>query len=749
MTGDATTTPAENEGVRPAGPGVDEMVPRPRLLNRLREDASRTLVLSAPSGYGKSVLLRQLAALDRRGSHTVLLSTRDNDPAVLVRSIAGAIGASEPVPEDVLDALAAPQPDIEGVVVPRLLAGLESRHEPYLLILDELEWLESADSLAIVGALLRGVPAGSQLALATRVEPPLRLGRLRASRRLIELRREDLTMTKRECAALLSAIGVDLAPRQLDTIVRRTEGWSAAIYLVGLALTESADPARALARFAGDDRVVVDYLREEFLLPASGRWGWFLRQASVLERMSGELCDAVLERHDSAAVLRGLSRSNMLLIPLDRTDHWFRFHPLLRDMLRAELSRSEPEAEPGLHLRASEWWRARGDWDQAIQHAVDAAVPARAGELLWAAVSDYLSRGRLATIVAWLERLGEPTVAANPGLSLTRSVTELTLGSGPEAEHWAAVARRTLAAGGSPESPTSLEAGVRIVEATLAREGIVAMRASIASVEPMLVEDDPWRSLCCLVDGVGLHLRGDLDAAQGRLLEGVRRGSVGAPNVQCLCLAQLGLLFIDRGDWDAARREIVRAREQIDRYGLGEYPMIALALATSAYVRARLGSTEAAAADLAAGKRRLAELDDYVGWFEIEVRLTLARASIRLDDRAGARLLSSEAAGRLGEVPDAPVLSRWFEQLEASHRTQPALPDEPLTAAELRILHFLPGHLSFPQVAAAVHVSPNTVKTHVRNIYRKLEVSSRREAIELARRSGLLDGDGTDRHRPA
>ena len=108
------------------------------------------------------------------------------------------------------------------------------------------------------------------------------------------------------------------------------------------------------------------------------------------------------------------------------------------------------------------------------------------------------------------------------------------------------------------------------------------MRASIASVEAMLVEEDPWRTLCCLVDGVGLHLLGDLDAAQERLLEGVRRGSVGAPNVQCLCLAQLGLLFIERGDWHAAEREIVRAREQIDRYGLGDYPMIALALAASA-----------------------------------------------------------------------------------------------------------------------------------------------------------------------
>ncbi len=741
MTSDSAASLETTEpGARPVNAGHDEMVVRQRLLGRLGEDSHKTLIVCAPSGYGKSVLLEQLAGIDRRRSHTVLLTAQDNDPAVLVGSIVGVLEASEPFPGDIADALRAPQPDFEKVVTPRLLAGIASRESPFLLILDELEWLESEASLAIVGALVGGVPAGSQLAIASRVEPPLHLGRLRASRRLTELRREDLTMTKGESAALLAAIGVELTPGQLDTIVRRTEGWPAALYLAGLVLTESADAGRVLSRFAGDDRVVVDYLREEFLLPASGRQDQFLRQASVLERMHGDLCDAVLEREDSASILRDLSRSNMLLVSLDRTDEWLRFHPLLRDMLRSELRRCEPEAEQALHLRASEWWRARGDWDQAIQHAVEAAAPGRAGELLWTAVPDYVSRGRLATVSGWLERLGEATVAGDPGLSLTEAVTELTLGRGPEAEHWTAIARRNLVDGRSPEARTSLEAGIRIVDATLARDGIVAMRASIAAVEAMLVEEDPWRTLCCLVDGVGLHLLGDLDAAQERLLEGVRRGSVAAPNVQCLCLAQLGLLFIERGDWRAAEREIVRARDQVDRYGLGEYPMIALALAASAHLRAWQGSTDAASADLAAAKLRLAELEDFVPWFEIEARLTLARASVRLGDRDGARRLTDEAATQLSQASDAPALRRWLEEVEGLCRPGPELPEEPLTAAELRIVGFLPSHLSFPQVAQAVHLSPNTVKTHVRSIYRKLGASSRQEAVERAREAALLDG---------
>jgi LuxR family maltose regulon positive regulatory protein len=716
------------------------MVTRRRLLDRLQEDPAKTLILRAPSGYGKTVLLEQLAASDRRGSHTVLLSDCENDPAVLVRSIAEALHESEPVSAEVFDSLRAPQPEIENVVVPRMFAELESR-EPFLLILDELERLESPHSQAVVAALVRGMPAGSQLAIASRVEPPLRLGRLRASGRLTELRREDLTMTKGECAALLATTGLELSPRQLDMVVRRVEGWPAAVYLAGLALSESSDLDRALARFAGDDRIVADYLQEEFLQPASGRQLRFLRRASALERMSGELCDAMLEREGSASTLLDLARSNMLLIPLDRTNTWFRFHPLLREMLRSDLHRSEPQVEREMHLRASEWWRAQGDWDQAIGHAVEAAAPDRAGELLWSAVPTYLSRGRLATVAAWLQRLGEPAVRASPGLSLSEAGTQLTLGRGPEAEHWVAVAKDGLAAGSEPASRTSLQAGVRIVEATLARGGIAAMRASIDAIEPLFGEDDPWRTLCCLIDGVGMHLQGDLESARERLLEGARRGSVGAPNVQCLCLAQLALLHAERGDWQAAEREALRARGQVDRYGLGEYPMIALAFATSAHVRARRGATDAAGADLLAGRRRLGELDDFVAWFEIETMLTLARASVRLGDRDAARGLLDEASGKLAEAPDGPALWRWRDELESTLRGGAEPPGEQLTAAELRIAQFLPSHLSFPQIAAAVHLSPNTVKTHVRSIYRKLGASSRQEAIVRARGVGLLEDD--------
>ncbi|HEU5104649.1 MAG TPA: LuxR C-terminal-related transcriptional regulator [Solirubrobacterales bacterium] len=714
-------------------------VERPRLLKRLEESADKTILLCAPSGYGKSVLLEQWAAADPRRFHSILLGGQHDDPTALVDSIRKVFEPSDSLPADLGEGLTAPRPDVERVILPRLESAIASRREPFVLVLDELERIESPDSLAIVATLCRSAPPGSQVALATRIEPAIRLARMRANRGLVELRREDLTMTKGECTALVEGLDVALKPKQLDALVVRTEGWPAAIYLAGSALGESADLGRAVEQFAGDDRSLVDYIREEFLLPISKRRLDFLLRASVMERLSGPLCDWVLEREDSATVLRDLSRSNMLVIPLDRRDEWFRFHPLLREMLQSELRRAQPGREPELHVRASRWWQDRGEWDLAIKHAVDANAISRAGELLWEASPEYMTRGRNATMLAWLDRLGSAGVESSPGLSLTASWAQMTIGLGAEAEYSAARAKRLLAGEEPSEYKASLEAGLALLDATLARNGIAPMRAAIAPVRRMLPDDNPWHTLCCYLDGVGLHLTGEPAAARELLREGNRRGAVGAPNLQALCLAQLALLDADEGAWHEAELEMARARAQIKRAGLDEYPMIALAFAVSAFVRAERGAVEAAAADFAKALRRLDELDHWVPWYECEARIVLAGAAARLGNTPEARRLLDGASRLLAQLSEAPLLRRWAEKTEELLSRQTSTAADQLTVAEMRILQFLPSHLSFPQIAASVHVSPNTVKTHVRNIYGKFGVSSRREAIDHAERTGLLN----------
>jgi LuxR family maltose regulon positive regulatory protein len=674
------------------------------------------IVLCAPSGYGKSVLLRQWAEADPRPAFSILLGAHHNDPTLLVEAIIGRLGALESFPAELGDALRAPSPDVEHAVAPRLVAALEARTETFVLVLDELERIESPEALRIVAALCQGMPPGSQLALAGRTEPPLGLGRLRAGRRLTELGTKDLAMTKGEAAALLANVGVVLSPRQLDAIAQRTEGWPAALYLAGLALGESADPDRAVAHFTGDDRIVVDYLREEFLLPASRNHATFLRQAATLERLGGPLCDFALDRQDSDLVLHELSRSNMLLVPLDRKGKWYRLHPLLQEILRSEGRRTEADAAPRIHRRAAEWWAAADEADQAIHHAIEAGDQEFAGELLFAAVPEYSAGGRNATLVGWLDRLGSHGVAASAGASLTAAWAELTLGHGPRAEHWAAVTRRLLATKEPGEGDPAMEAGLALAEATLGRDGFAAVRQTVAEVEPQLPEDDPWRSLTSLLDGVALHLMGEADAARGRLKEGVRRGSVGAPDLQVISLTQLALIAIEREDRRLADEEMSRARAQIERTGLAGYPVMALAFATSALVRALHGKAAKASADLDCAQRLLGKLDHFAPWYEIETKLTLARAAARLGRRGDAEEMLAAASRQLPDMADESSLNAWTAETRIAIGSVPRAVGPELTPAELRVLQFLPQHLSFPQVAARIQVSPNTVKTHAAGI---------------------------------
>jgi LuxR family transcriptional regulator, maltose regulon positive regulatory protein len=735
----------------PSALSAPPLVPRSRLIAKLRESTAPVVLLSAPSGYGKSVLLEQWAEEDPRPFTSIILGDLHNDPGMLVASIVEALERIEPMPEDVSTALQAPEPSIESIVLPRLGRALGDRTIPMVLVLDDLERIESPQALTVIAAIGGQLPAGSRLALACRTEPALPIGRLRAHRMLTELGRAELMMTKAECAALLAGLGVELTSKQLDAMILHAEGWAAALYLAALALTEQPDLEGAVSRFAGDDRIVVDYIKEEFLASASRRRLEFMRRASVLDRLSGDLCDAVLGRTGSARTLVDLSRSNSLLTPLDRRDEWFRFHPMFREMLRSELHHVEPGRERELNLRASEWWAEQGDSDRAIKYAIEAGDPARAGELLWLGVPRYMTRGRVATVIGWLGRLGKETIASDPALSLTAAFGGITRGAGSQAEHWTAVARSLLQAeeDADADAGLDLEPGLALAEAGLARQGVEAMCASTKVAAEDLADESPWLSMCCMLDGVGLHLRGLRKPAHGRLVEGARRGSVSAPTIQVLALAQLALLAIEDGDWRLAETLAAQARAQVNRSGLIEYPMVALAMAVSALVESRFGRVDKAVADMRIGIDLLGQLDEFAPWYEVEARIALARCAARLGDSPAAEAFLAEAKKLLERTPDALVLGEWIEESVRTVAEFSVAEASDLSPAELRVLQFLPGHLSFPQIAAETFVSPNTVKTQAQSIYRKLGASSRREAVELAQKAGLLDSEAGSQRPPA
>ena len=350
-----------------------EAVRRSALIERLAASDQRPVIsVVAPAGYGKTTLLSQWAEANGPAFAWVSVDNSDNDPRVLLSSVAQALNAVEPVDRQVFAALASPSSSVPGSVVPGLGAAFSSMSAPLVLVLDDVHALHDRESRAALSVLAEHVPGGSHLVLAGRVEPPLRAARLRAEGRLLEIGPDDLAFTREEAALLLRNAGLTLGEDDVAELHRRTEGWPAGLYLAALYLRGGGALPKAAASFGGDDRYVTAYLESEFLAPMSHKQRVFLTRTAVLERMCGPLCDAVLKRDGSSSVLADLARSNMLLVPLDRRGEWYRYYHLFRDMLLAELERLEPGLIPVLRRRAASWCLRNGLPEEAREYSMAA-----------------------------------------------------------------------------------------------------------------------------------------------------------------------------------------------------------------------------------------------------------------------------------------------------------------------------------------------------------------------------------------
>ncbi|HTA13270.1 MAG TPA: AAA family ATPase [Solirubrobacteraceae bacterium] len=726
----------------------EELVRRPRLLAKLAGGREAPLVvISAPAGYGKTSLLAEWAAQDERPSVWLALEEWHDDPIRLVREIVSGLeeiepsGEQAPLVSGLARTLAAPPSELASVLPP-LAAALESRKRPIVLILDDVQTITDARALQVLATVAEHLPQGSQLVLASRTRPALPLGRLRAHGALLELGAKEMAMTPAEAASLFRTANVRVGTGTVTSLVERTEGWPVGLYLAALSARESTDAAGVLARFGGDDHVVADYLRDEFLAELEEEDVKFLLDASVLERLSGPLCDAVLQRTDSASVLDRLARGGLPLTPTDRSHEWYRCHRLLRDMLLGMLRHAGGGREAQLRLRASAWHARQGELDCAVAHAVTAGDARLAGDLLWQNLPCYVTCGHNDLLQSWLARFSPQDLAEHASLALTAAHSALALGDLRQAEHWGLVGAAALARDSGAPKVASLPAGVALIEAAVDRHGVAPMGRHAARAYELEDNDSPWRSVCCLYQGVADHLTGDREQAREHLEDGIHRSAVSAPNVETLCLSQLAMITVEEGDWDRGVDLIGRAVKQIERHSLSSYPTSALTFAVSADVRSHAGHVDEGKRDARKAAHLLGELSDFIPWYEAETRIMLARAALRLADIRAARTLLAEASQLARRVPDAVVFGGWLDEtwgLVDSASTTALAGPAMLTMAELRILRFLPTHLSFREIGARLHVSTNTVKTQAHAVYRKLDVSSRSEAVIRAAEIGLLE----------
>jgi LuxR family transcriptional regulator, maltose regulon positive regulatory protein len=424
-------------------------VVRPRLVDRLAPAQGDELTLvCAPAGFGKTALLADWARRDPRPVAWLSLDDADNDPARFWRHVAAALDAVRPgVAQQVAALLQGLQRTSFEAVVTALVNQLAGVAEEVVLVLDDYHLIQAPQVHRSLEFLLAHLPACLRLVLASRANPPLPLARLRARGQLIDLREADLRFTPEEAAALLrTTVGPELPSSAVAALADRTEGWVAGLQLVALSLQGRGDIAAFVAGFSGSHRYVLDYLTEEVLDRQPQQLRTFLLETSVLERLSGGLCEAVTGRADSQQVLEQVERANLFLLPLDEVRGWWRYHHLFADLLRGRLEQQQPERLPTLHRAAAAWSQQHGLVDDAVRHALAAGDAVWAARLIEQHFDAMLWRSEDVTFRRWLQALPAELVRSRPRLCVAQAHGALLSGRLEAVEPHLADAERGLAA---------------------------------------------------------------------------------------------------------------------------------------------------------------------------------------------------------------------------------------------------------------------------------------------------------------
>lgn len=714
---------------------VQPPVPPRRLVRRSRLDAALDhaldaqvplVLVSAPAGSGKSTLLAAWLASRSEAVAWLQVEESDSDPARFWSYLVQAIGRTQPdLAADLVPMVAGSNGDVD-TVVPALVNRLAELPGPLLLVVDDYHLVDDERVHRGAERLVDLCPPQVTVVLGTRMDPPFRIGRLRVRGQVAEIRADDLRFAPDEAAGLLGDTGHALGADLLAELCGRTEGWAAGLVLAGLSLRSSSDPETFVAAFRGDDHLVVEYLRDELLADLDPDDHRRLLQTSILDELGGELVDAVTATSGGTEWLRRTARTNQLVIALDRTGTWFRYHHLLRDLLHLEAQATSTAQLPELHRRAAVWFEVADDHGRALTHRLAAGDVEDAARLLNVHGPRLMRAGQIDTLRGVLSRLDD-VAETHAGSAFFWGWCEFLAGRYAEAERWLGI----LPTGS--RVPTSLRINLCLAVGDVA--GALEEARAVLAAGPL---DDGLPDLATAV-GAAHAWAGMPDPAREALDLAVARSDASqSRTAQVLSLVHRCVVELEHSSRAVANRAAQTAIDTAERYGLTGYHGVAPAFA----VRGRTGDDAALAGDdvtyaLLAARRSSTPLA--LGFI-----LTLCGDTL-LDhgDPAGAALME-EARAVLARCPDPGVAGRLLARAESRQgrsialRPPPAVLVEPLTDRELAVLRYLPSGLSQRDIATELYVSINTVRTHCRAIYRKLGVGGRHAAVQAARDHQLI-----------
>jgi LuxR family maltose regulon positive regulatory protein len=734
----------------------DDELPRAVLVDALCSARVPVVAVRAGAGYGKTTTVRQWIERDERASAWLTVDGADNDSVSLLRHLVRALDGIEPLPE-VEAVLAADRPRIIEVVLPGLADALAGFRRSFILVLDDVHLLTSPAVGELLEWLVGVLPERSTVALVGRAMPPMRLTRHVVSDNAMVLRRGDLAFTARESHTVLARTVPDLSDGALEALITSAEGWPAGLYLSVLALKGAAAPEQVVTSLTAADGDLGTYFHEELMRGLEPELRSFLVRTSILPRLSSGVCDAVLERTDSAIVLRALAASdNLFVVALDDDPDAYRYHHLFADLLLAELPVEAPGEEAGLRLRAARWLADHGDADGAVHQAVAAGDLDLAASVVLRQLADLIQAGRIETLERWVAQFPPEEARRRPIVALARGWACVARGDFADAGHWLEQLEQLDAAAseepGGARATTSAAPGPRWLELGRAaltmiqgRGGVKGVVEASHAVQAAGPADNPWWSTARLMEAVASPLADPSVDALG-LCAAAEFATRGETTAHVVALAHLAWAQFDRGDERAGQATIARAVEDVRSGAIGDYVLVLHVHVVEAYASARRAARGQAEA---AFVRALGTLDrnaSVVPRAGCHTRLILAEAALLLEDLELVARLVDDAEHLLTSEPDAVVLWNWVDRLHstlAERRQQATLEDRlGITAAEARVLAQLPTHRSLEEIGEVLYISRNTVKTHAVSIYRKLGVSGRSAAVDRARTMGLLDAHG-------
>ena len=743
---------------------------RPRLIERMDDSLQRKLTLiSAPAGFGKTTLIGEWVAGCGRPVAWLSLDEGDRDPARFLTCLVAAIRTIEAsIGEGVFAILQSPLPPSIPMILTALINEITAIPIDFVLVLDDYHVIDAKPVDDMLDFLLEHLPFRMHLVIMTREDPRLPLARLRARGQLTELRATDLRFTRTEAAGFLNeTMGLNLSPEHIDALGARTEGWIAGLQLAAISMQGHQDAAGFIQSFNGSHHFVLDYLVEEVLERQSESVQTFLLRTSILDRLCGPLCDAVLLDSSSSGqeTLKDLERANLFIVPLDNERRWYRYHHLFADLLRQRMNqnstsstaieRSVSVAE--LHRRASAWYEDNGLEIEAFNHAAAAGDADRAARLVEGNGMPLLYRGVVTPVLNWLKSLRKAFLDERPSLWVMYASTLLMAGQLTGVERKLQAAEAALQdvllddmLDDKTKDLVGLIASTRATLATLAitdqsvgaERKLRAAEAVLQSTEP----DDKTHDLVGLiapirgVSGNSQHYLETIVLQARRALAYLHPHNLPVRSAAAWMLARAYQLQGNRADAEQAFIEAIAISQTIENNIITIVATIGLGNIQEANNQLSMANETY--------KRALQLVGDLPLPVACEAHLGLARILFEWNDLDAAERHAQESiqlAKQLQNLDSIITCEEFLARLrlakgENAQRQVPLTQSliEPLSERELKVLRLIAQGLSNQEIGDRLFLALSTVKGHNRNIFGKLGVERRTEAVARARELGLL-----------